>query len=242
MGIKKLYSELERTLSVGRLHTYRKWTSNELQNTLDLYSLNLKISSSFYASLNNLEVVIRNSVNDQMVFAWGVDWLSRSEITIDELQQKRIKEAVFHLKDNSISDDENNFQIVSNLSFGFWTTLFSPKNHILWGEHLHKIFKSKQPIQRKDISLSLNELRILRNKIAHYETILYLDLENLYHKCRKLIGLISPITLEWSDSLSDFPEVHPGIPIIVNDRVNPDLDLSSYRFEKINFNTKSPSK
>ena len=232
MKIEEIYLELESVFSAERLQCYRNWSDNNLQVTLDLYLLNLEVSSSFYVSLSNLEVTVRNAINSQMISAWGEDWFNRVEITTNELQQKRLKEAFLHLHRNTIVGESKNSQIVSNLSFGFWTTLFSPSNHMLWGEHLHRIFNCNQPIKRKTISRSLNDLRILRNKIAHYETIIYMDLLSLYQICRNLIGMISQAALVLTDSLSNFREIHPKIPIIVDNRVNPELNLSPYRFGK----------
>ena len=242
MKIDKNFLELKRVLSPLHLYPYLKWTDQKIEDAISLYSLNLKISGSFFLALHILEVSLRNSVNECLMNVWGEVWYKREEITRDKYLNERAEEVKFRFKKNTGKNKISNIQLVSDLNFGFWTTLFSSKYNILWSKHLHKVFSQGRPIQRKDVSEMLNDLRKLRNRIAHHETIIYLDLVSLHEKCRKLIEMISPVALEWCDSLSNFYKVHPGIPIIVNDRVNPDLDLSPYRFEKSNFESKDASK
>ena len=242
MKVDEKILELEKVLSFARLNPYIVWTDQNIGDAISLYSLNLKISGSMHTALHILEVSLRNSINKCLTKIWGEKWYLRSEITRNKIQKERISEAIFLINKKLNKKNPTNFQIVSNLNFGFWTTLFGKDYNILWGEHLHRVFDNNQSVQRKDVSSSLNDLRYLRNHIAHYERIIHLDLESMYQECRKLIRMISPIALEWCDSLCNFHEIHPGIPIIINGRANPNLDLSSYRFKKSNFNTKSPSK
>ena len=232
MEIDSKYLELERVLSPVHLSTYLTWTDQKLEDAISLYELNLKISGSFFLALHILEVTLRNSVNDCLTEVWGINWYERKEITRITVQKNRIDEAKLWFTRKTNRKELSNFQLITNLNFGFWTGLFARNYGLLWGDHLHKVFVKNESKQRKEISNSLNKLRKLRNCIAHHEIAIHLDLVTLYENCRKLIEMISPVALEWCDPLSDFYEVHPGIPIIINDRVNPELDLSSYRFGK----------
>ena len=230
MEIDSKILELKRVLSTEHLYPHLLWTNQNIEDAVSLYALNLKVSGSFFLALHILEVTLRISVNDCLTQVWGKNWFFREEILRDRIQQNRIDEVKSWFKKKAKNNQISNASLVSNLSFSFWTTLFASNHGFLWGNHLHKVFLNEQPIQRKKISILLNKLRKLRNSIAHHEVIIHLDLESLYEDCRKLIGMISPVALEWCDSLSDFYEVHPGIAIILDDRVNPELDLSPYCF------------
>ena len=230
MEIEQKTQNLIDALSREQLNKYIIWADQDLKIALDLYSLNHTVSRALLTSLHVLEIVLRNSVNEKLKSVWGEKWFLKEIITMRKLQEKKIEQVIVQIYKSNNSDQITNSSIVSNLSFGFWTMLFSPKYNLLWGNHLHKVFVSNQPIQRKEISNSLNKLRKLRNSIAHHEAIIHLDLEALYKECTKLIGMLSPVALEWSDSLCKFYETHPGIPIIVNERVNSKLNLSPYRF------------
>ena len=242
MELEQKILELQRAFSSERSMNYVKWTGNDLQVAFSLFSYNFLVSRTLLIPLHTLETVLSNFVNEQLKLIWGEKWFLQNEITMRKYQSENVKKVIKKVTEESNSRDFTNFQVVSKLNFGFWTMLFSPKNDFLWNLYLHKIFDNSRPIQRKVISAHLENLRQLRNRVAHYETIIHMDLQSLYNECRILIEMISPIALEWSDSQCNFPEVHPGIPIILNDRVNPELDLNPYRFEKNNFNTKSPSK
>ena len=180
--------ELEKVLSSARLHPYLLWTDNNIGDAISLYKLNLKTSASLLAILHILEITLRNAINECLTKAWDDKWYMRTEIVSNESQKKRLSEVVFWLSQQSNNKEITNFQIVSNLNFGFWTTLFCRDYNLLWGKHLRKIFESGKPIQRKDISDALNELRKLRNRVAHYERVIHLNLANLYRGCRRLIG------------------------------------------------------
>ena len=69
--------------------------------------------------------------------------------TRDKIQKNRIEQAISWIKGKSDSKEVSNFQIVSKLSFGFWTTLFNKEMAIFGDQHLSKIFRNDKPIQRK---------------------------------------------------------------------------------------------
>src|SRR3546814_16273138 len=77
-------------------------------------------------------------------------------------------------------------QIVAELNFGFWASLFGPKSHHLW-QSLRPIFQAKG-VQRGVIARDLRDLRILRNSVAHYEPIIALTLARRYASITTLQG------------------------------------------------------
>ena len=81
MKLNKYTTELESILSPIRLRPYLGWTSKNLINAFALYSLNIKLSGSFFVALHILEVSLRNLVNDCLMNVWGEKWYEREEIT-----------------------------------------------------------------------------------------------------------------------------------------------------------------
>lgn len=68
--------------------------------------------------------------------------------------------------------------ILSNLSFGFWTTLLSKKyedvtnKHLLWPNLLRNVFpNAPYGYTRKDIESDFNLIREFRNRFAHHEPV-----------------------------------------------------------------------
>jgi len=89
-------------------------------------------------------------------------------------------------------------KLIAELSFGFWTSLFGRKYEEVWRHCLRKIFKDcNGKLVRKDIFPRLNEIRELRNRIAHHEPIFrrekFKDLEAILN----LSEQICPVTAEW---------------------------------------------
>ena len=102
-----------------------------------------------------------------------------------------MKSALAHMKDTKKSSKDKN-HIISELSLGFWVYLFLPAyNEAIWKKHpqmLQEIFDGC-----KDISVlsrifnKLNRIRMYRNKIFHYGSLLVVAEENRPEKVHNLI-------------------------------------------------------
>ena len=88
-------------------------------------------------------------------------------------------------------------RIISELTLGFWTTLFSKKyNQCKFQSYLvKKVFvncpKSQKSIQ--NIQVYVNEIRELRNRVCHYERIChYPDIKERHERLLECTEWISP--------------------------------------------------
>jgi len=117
---------------------------------------------------------------------------------------------------DAISDARTNIQsskkeittgrIVSELTFGFWTSLFDTKFELtLWKNLRFSIPNcSKQNRKRKIISAKLNRIRKFRNRIFHHEAISW-NMEALNSYKQEIIEGISWLDkdlLNWLDELN----------------------------------------
>ena len=107
-------------------------------------------------------------------------------LTLDQIRS--ISEHKYH---------EKTGQLIASLSFGFWTAFFGKSFEQLWRQELRFIFKTNDPLKRGYIASNLKSIRILRNRIAHHECILKMDLDNLEKSAYELINWLSPTALEW---------------------------------------------
>lgn len=89
-----------------------------------------------------------------------------------------------------------NSRILAELNFGFWTTLFNRKYARIFWKPLHRIFPNmpKENKKRTEVSSRLNHIRVFRNRIYHYEPIIW-DLEILKKKREEILE-----TIYWLDS------------------------------------------
>ena len=208
---------LETALSRERLQKYDDWANGDRAMALQLYGLNLAVSEAFYTTLHMLEVTLRNSVHTRMSRLYGPQWFMNPDIIQDEKQRGNIASALQKLGPGATPS-----RVVAEVTFGFWTGMFDRKNNALWGRSLRPIFEADVPLQRKTVSRPLFDIRSLRNRIAHHESIIQLDLPLLHLELCQLLGWLSNDALDWSQRRCRFALVHPRVPIIIGDKVNLD--------------------
>lgn len=85
-------------------------------------------------------------------------------------------------------------------------------------------------IQRGAIAQNLRELRLLRNRIAHYEPIIALPLAQRYADITMLTGWLSPSAARWIVQSSVWPTLFPAVPILAPDPASGALTVASVQF------------
>src|SRR3546814_18425934 len=101
------------------------------------------------------------------------------------------------------------------LNFAFCTSLFGPKSHHLW-QILRPICQAKG-VQRGVIARDLRDLRILRNRVAHYEPIIALPLAQRYASITTLTGWLSHSAATWIAKYSTWPTLYQAGPTLCTD-------------------------
>ena len=201
--------DISNFVSKVRFNKYLLYSNNDNARAVELYNINLKISSSLYIPLSYFEVILRNFCNEKLKKEVGDYWFDNEKVIIssDNKTIKKITEA----KNLVINKHFNNYiptndDIISNLSFGFWCNLFCKKNeNILWSKYLKHIFVG---FNRKDLYKIIKETNDLRNRVFHYEPIIF-D-EKLYEKYNNIISLLIFMSdkelIEIIESINDFKE------------------------------------
>ena len=113
---------------------------------------------------------------------------------------------------------------MAELRLGFWTALMSSRyEKTLWVPYLHKCFphaKGKRldgkvvTADRKAISEELEKIRVLRNRIAHHESILKPEMDQQYEGIVKVLGWMCPATAQWTRSTNCFASRY-GLPAAI---------------------------
>ncbi|WP_206614938.1 Abi family protein [Aureimonas ureilytica] len=175
-----------------------------------LYTFNVQLSTALYGPLHMFEIALRNVTDRKMTADHGVDWLDdRQQMTA--YGQSQVQKARDTLtRQNKIGTHS---QLVAELNFGFWVGLYSRQSQHLW-QGLRPIFQAPG-IQRRALHGQLDELRSLRNRIAHYEPIIHLPLAQLYGNLTSITGWLSPSAAAWTQATSTWAAVYPGVPILV---------------------------
>jgi hypothetical protein len=200
-------------ISADRFSTYRLWADQDEALAKRLYTFNVQLSAALYGPLHMLEVALRNVTDRRLTTKRGAAWMDDDKTLTIKYQSDSVTKAREQLTRDG--KPATHGQMVAELNFGFWGSLFGRRSHHLW-QDLRPIFQTGG-IQRHSIALQLDDFRALRNRVAHYEPILALPLAQRYADITTLTGWLSPSAAAWINETSEWTAVYPGVPILVTD-------------------------
>lgn len=187
---------------------YLDWSSGDPTAALHLYTLNAQLSEALYIPLQVLELSLRNRIHDAMRHLLGDEWLLEASGCLGEKQKQKVRRALVELTLNRKTHTSE--QILSSLSFGFWTALLGTEYEELWRKALHQIARKPggKHVSRKSLSGPLTAIRKLRNRVAHHEPILHYNLPKHHADMRQIIGWLSPEAEQWCAECDRFPTLY----------------------------------
>jgi Abi-like protein len=185
---------LELAIAKDRLGSYVAETKGDVQKAIILYEMNTLFSQGLYGILQPLEIAFRNSIHNVLGRGIGKNWYDSFPLRHREAES--VKEAKSHIARWSHAITPG--RVVSELTFGFWTRLISRDyEKTMWVPHLHKAFPHLPKPDRAAVSLRLDSIKLLRNRIAHHERILSRDLRRDYSDIIETLEWICPTTAAW---------------------------------------------
>jgi hypothetical protein len=198
---------LEATLSAPRLATYLARTQANRAEAVRLYEANTLLCEALYPVLQGVEIAARNCMHSVMKAGIGKDdWYRHVQLKVPERESVASAERKILRAGKAVTAD----RIVSELSFGFWVALCCRHYAAqLWVPHLNRAFAHAR-LGHKDAHERLNEIRSLRNRVAHHECILGRNLERDYREILEAIGWICPDTSLWIQETNRFEEAFEG--------------------------------
>lgn len=170
------YSDYEKAFSPARLKKYLTACDGNIVAALALYRHNIRLCQKFYGLLNIFEVVLRNTINEHFIAHFSdPNWIRNQLVPGGMLETHPQKATV----DKIIADLDkagkyNNDRIVSSVTFGFWTYLFTKEPFRRGGKTLLRVFPYKTPgVGQRVIFNELQAIKAFRNRIAHYEAVCF---------------------------------------------------------------------
>ncbi len=194
---------IEASLSRERLTKYIGWAGGELYQAVRLYERNTALSEALYGVIQGLEVELRNSFHESLCsFVGREDWydfLHFERWELDSIQKAKTAAA-------RGSGFARPGKVIAELTLGFWVGLTaSLYEKRLWVPCLYKAFPFKR-VNRRELYAKLDDVRRLRNRIAHHEPILDRSLLHSYGEILQISSWINPIVSEWIDATNCFVE------------------------------------
>lgn len=203
---------LRRSVSSARLRRYLAFAKGDTAQALRLYMWNTALSEALYGPLQGLEITLRNKIHQCLYEVFGAYWYDAPGLGLRHAQQQHIDRAkqALDFQGKPLEPD----RVVAELSFGFWVGLFGPKYETqLWRPHLRKLFvNSPAPFLRKQAHAALDEIRLLRNRVAHHEPVLHRGTSEEHRLILDSIGWLCATTAEWVAHHSRFDTIYASRP------------------------------
>ena len=209
-------------LTAGRYGKYVNAAGGDHRRALALYEWNAQLSASLLHDLGHLEVGLRNAYDRALLThptILGDDWINEAAAQLllpphmspDDnglLQDKNatprnsIKQARKFAKYNE-TNGVHRGKVIAEFMFGSWTYLTdSLHEKTLWVPALHKAYAPGA--DRSKLHLALTDLRDVRNRLAHNESVYDRHPENLRRS-------IVYVTRHLSEPLREHVEAHSTV-------------------------------
>jgi hypothetical protein len=194
-------ANLESSHSPERLAPYYALAGGDKALGIKLYAWNSALSQALYTPLQGLEVTLRNGISAQLRAAYGPTWF---ELNPGPPLQYPLPDMLLKVRTDlgRHGNVPDHGRVVAELNWGFWTGVLAKRYEQLWRTHFRQVFHADGPLTRAQIFQPLDDLRRLRNRIAHHEPILNRNIAADYASILDLIRYISPTTASWVDDQS----------------------------------------
>lgn len=163
---------------------------------MSLYLYNARVAKAFLYPLNVAEVTLRNAVDGILVGTYGQNWHQDPNFRNQTLMPdglSTLDKAIQRAGQNAPRD-----QIVATLTFDFWSNLFRPDYGALWRTTANIAFPHlKHGESRQDVQNLVRPINAFRNRVAHHEPILDMNVTDIHAKIVRLIELRCTETAAW---------------------------------------------
>jgi hypothetical protein len=205
------FQEVFNSLSRERLLPFREKYSSDYE-VFKSYCWNIQLSQSLYPLLHFPEVSLRNAIHSAgCVYFKKKEWIQDEKIIFDPRDIKDISMAISRFPEGK----QKAFypgDLVAALTFGFWSGLLKKEYEVLlWHPLIEKVFPNcpSRHRTRKNISIILNNIRKLRNRVFHHEPI-YNDhaLPKTHEQIYEVLGWVNENLVIVTRPLDGFIEVY----------------------------------
>ena len=207
--------DFEKIFSKKRVEKYFERYGHNGQLAINHYLINTALSESLYTVLSFHEVCLRNRIDRQLSQYFlqrenTADWhqLFLNDVQYRGLEPKLIKATQkLRQRNERITKDK----IIAELSLGFWIQLYNARYARLLWRPLRKVFANIRKAERRRdrLAAELNDIRLIRNRIFHYEPIAWNARRLSYYHQQIIHSIKAMDTRVWKvvREIDTFPKV-----------------------------------
>ena len=173
------FNDFQIALSKPRIERFLIASNGNQEKALLLYKINIQLSKEIFGVLSIYEVLLRNKIDNHYRQHFGDnEWLKNQCGLGGIFSHPSFSKYGFESRTKilttfaQLGKHYSHDRLVAELSFGFWTYMFAPIQFMVGGQRLHKIYTERpKGTSQKMLFNQLDEIRILRNRIAHHEPL-----------------------------------------------------------------------
>ncbi len=201
-------------LGSARAQVYLIAASGDAARAGDLYMWSIQVSGALHAQLSYVEIAVRNAM-DPALSSWngsqagfGDDWTA--EHGTAPVLYGLLKDALSHARKNAVKESQrrphhhgrrnapvNHDDMIAQLMFGSWvklvhTTDGSTRQAQLWADAIHQAFPNVPSTDDERVRLGsqLETMRRLRNRVAHHDNLLGVNVRARLNESLSLLAKI----------------------------------------------------
>lgn len=193
-------------ISPARFSPFVKACSGDEELAWALYEWNARVASTLFECIHHTEVLLRNAIMARIATIHPLAYPWQQDLgSVAEAARRRMDETTKVAAPDAI---------VSELTLGFWTNLLEqrPANEELWRQHLRHVFPGS-PGTREAVHKAVTDMRKLRNRCAHQDSLLEFDARIELKKLLSLVEWIDPDARRWIEGIESVSAVAAQRPV-----------------------------
>lgn len=199
-------------VSPQRMAPYLRQSDGNPDRALRLYEWSSRMSAAAFETIGHFEVLLRNAIDQALSdhFAegdCGIPWF-----LLHPPMSEETSATIAAVRDRlrPIGHDSRH-QVIAGLSFGFWSGMLGSRYEDLWRSALRHAFPYS-PGNRKAVSAPVEAIRKLRNRLAHSDSMLNIDVPFEMRRILDVTGYIDPQAKAWLETINRSSQVYAERP------------------------------
>jgi hypothetical protein len=193
---------LREAISPARLATYVRHAQGNVRRALRLYAWNVRAAQALFAMLNVNEIALRNAVSRALESQFGPEWPYAQGFlrTLPAHERDAFERSVRKLEKTRRVARVSTCDVVSAQTYYFWVAMLTSRyEQRVWQAEFTRSFPSAPAnVDRAVVHGRAEAIRVLRNRIAHHEPLLMIDVAGAYRRALSMVRWISPPKATWA--------------------------------------------